>query len=166
MSLSWLWAIVGLCPHALYFVGATAPTAPPGSATYGSSLYFCTSALFSSVPSPLIIRSKMWYSWKTNYSFRTMNILFGILLVLEAMAKHWNLWLLRHRIKCSNSHDMWHKLIYSGSDKSLPLSSCGLLMTKSTEIEIWEWVCWGNGCWTSPLYEAEECAFSKFTSKW
>ena len=36
-----------ICPHALYFVGATAPTAPPGSAAYAVSVRRSTNELVS-----------------------------------------------------------------------------------------------------------------------
>ena len=39
-------------------------------------------------------------------------------------------------------------------------------MGKSTEVKIWEGACRGDGCWTTPLYEAEECALATPTPKW
>ena len=41
-----------------------------------------------------------------------------------------------------------------------------LLMSESTEVEVGEGACWGNGCWTSSLYEAEKCALATPTPKW
>ena len=41
-----------------------------------------------------------------------------------------------------------------------------LLMSESTEVKIGERACWGDGCWTASLYEAEKCALAAPTSKW
>ena len=41
-----------------------------------------------------------------------------------------------------------------------------LLMSESTEVKVGEGTCWGDGCWTTSLYEAEECALATPTPKW
>ena len=39
-------------------------------------------------------------------------------------------------------------------------------MSESTDVKVGEGTCWRNGCWTTSLYETEECARATAIPKW